>query len=75
MRIALILDKEEFEPLLIELLSKAFKRQVSPEEVKKIQFDKFENTDSTVWKMIATLEGGYPVTEPQGIEVQDIYRI
>jgi hypothetical protein len=36
MKIQITLNREEFEPLLIELLSKAVKRPLKPEEVKSM---------------------------------------
>lgn len=53
MNIQVTLEREEFEPALIELLEKALNRQVSSEDVKSIKFD---YADGKVARMIAVVE-------------------
>lgn len=47
------LESEEFEPLLIELLSKGLNRQITREEIKTIQIDYGRGNPA---KLTATLE-------------------
>lgn len=53
MNIKVTLEKEEFEPVLIELLAKALNRQISPDDVRSIDF---EYADGSVARMIAVVE-------------------
>lgn len=53
MNIQVTLEREEFEPTLIELLAKALKRDISSEDVKSIKFD---YADGKVSRMVAVVE-------------------
>jgi hypothetical protein len=55
MNIQVTLNREEFEPLLIELLSKAVKRPLKPEDIKSMGLN-FYPTNPESTKLTATIE-------------------
>lgn len=57
MQIKVKLEKEEFEPVLIELLEKALKREFTQDDVVKIMF---EFSEDTAYAMNATIETRKP---------------
>jgi hypothetical protein len=61
MKITVTLEKDEFEPVLIKLLSKVMRQELSPEEVKTINFSTYYGTAR---EMTATIE----LFQPEAVE-------